>query len=217
MTPKEINILIDRYLAGETTPEEERQLALAVSSEDAHAEWKAIAEMLGELTVAEAMYDDIMQKRAASVSKPITHTKTRAMWMGWASGVAVAVIAVTFTLYFSGQFNHSIDVVAMADSVKADTVNVKADIQKNTKTKDVDDPLKVIKEIRRVTTPQRNYMAEASYTDSLHVVDEEDYDDYARIDETPMILNLDLDELRDRAENMAEALATVNDDLFDNY
>lgn len=54
---KDINILIERYLAGKTTPDEERQLALEVASEDAPAEWRAIANMLGELTLGEAMYD----------------------------------------------------------------------------------------------------------------------------------------------------------------
>ncbi len=57
MTTKDINVQIERYLAGETTPEEERQLALEVTREDAPAEWRAIARMLGELTLGEAIYD----------------------------------------------------------------------------------------------------------------------------------------------------------------
>ena len=64
MTHKEIEILIQKYLNGETTAEEERLLALEVSREDAPADWKIIAEMLGELTIDEALFDQIMAERS---------------------------------------------------------------------------------------------------------------------------------------------------------
>lgn len=63
MKSKDIEILIEKYLNGETTPEEEKTLALEVSREDAPQEWKIIAEMLGELTVDEALYDKMMAER----------------------------------------------------------------------------------------------------------------------------------------------------------
>ena len=63
MTYYETEILIQKYLNGETTAEEERMLALEVSREDAPEDWKIIAEMLGELTVDEALFDKIMAER----------------------------------------------------------------------------------------------------------------------------------------------------------
>ena len=63
MTYKETEILIQKYLNGETTAEEERLLALEVSRKDAPDDWKVIAEMLGELTVDEALFDQIMAER----------------------------------------------------------------------------------------------------------------------------------------------------------
>lgn len=63
MKQKDIEILIQKYLDGETTPEEEKMLALEVSRDDAPQEWKIIAEMLGELTVDEALYDKMMAER----------------------------------------------------------------------------------------------------------------------------------------------------------
>lgn len=63
MTYKETEILIQKYLNGETTAEEERLLALEVSRKDAPEDWKVIAEMLGELTVDEALFDQIMAER----------------------------------------------------------------------------------------------------------------------------------------------------------
>jgi hypothetical protein len=64
MTYKDTEILIQKYLNGETTAEEERLLALEVSRDDAPDDWKVIAEMLGELTVDEALFDQMMAERS---------------------------------------------------------------------------------------------------------------------------------------------------------
>ena len=63
MTNKEIQQLINRYLEGETSPEEERQLALELQGDNLPEEWQAIRLMLGELTMGEAEYDNIMEQR----------------------------------------------------------------------------------------------------------------------------------------------------------
>lgn len=63
MTHQETEMLIRKYLNGETTAEEERLLALEVSREDAPSDWKIIAEILGELTIDEALFDRIMAGR----------------------------------------------------------------------------------------------------------------------------------------------------------
>ena len=57
MTRNDTELLIQKYLNGETTAEEERLLALEVSREDAPEDWKIIAGMLGELTIDEALFD----------------------------------------------------------------------------------------------------------------------------------------------------------------
>lgn len=64
MTNKQIQILIDKYLAGETSPAEERQLTLALHQhQELPEEWQAVSLMLGELTLGEAEYDAIMAQR----------------------------------------------------------------------------------------------------------------------------------------------------------
>ena len=69
MTDKDIQRLTDRYLAGATTPAEERQLALALRQRGKLSEeWQAVSLMLGELTAGEAEYDAIMVKRKAKPS-----------------------------------------------------------------------------------------------------------------------------------------------------
>lgn len=63
MTNKEIQHLIDKYLAGETSPAEERRLAHELQRNDLPQEWQAIRLMLGELTTGAAEYDTIMEQR----------------------------------------------------------------------------------------------------------------------------------------------------------
>ena len=64
MTGKDIQQLTDRYLAGATSPAEERQLALALRQRgELSEEWQAVSLMLGELTAGEAEYDAIMAGR----------------------------------------------------------------------------------------------------------------------------------------------------------
>ena len=64
MTNKETQQLIDKYLEGETTPAEEQQLARALQlCQELPADWQAVRLMLGELTLGEAAYDDIMAQR----------------------------------------------------------------------------------------------------------------------------------------------------------
>ena len=70
MTNKEIQQLINKYLEGETSPEEERLLALELQGDDMPEEWQAIRLMLGELTIGEAEYDSIMEQRKEKQRKP---------------------------------------------------------------------------------------------------------------------------------------------------
>ena len=87
MTQKDVNRLIDKYMEGETTPQEERQLAIEVNRPDAPAEWKIIAEMLGELTLGEAFYDQTMAERK--------RVRIR-RYIGW----SIAAVAACLTLWF---------------------------------------------------------------------------------------------------------------------
>lgn len=60
MTNNEIQILIDKYLEGMTTPEEELSLARELQRQDIPEEWQAIRLMLGDLALGEAEYDAII-------------------------------------------------------------------------------------------------------------------------------------------------------------
>ena len=64
MTNKDIQNLIDKYLAGETSPAEEQMLALELQQRQyLPDDWQAVSMMLGELTLGEAEYDAIVAQR----------------------------------------------------------------------------------------------------------------------------------------------------------
>ena len=90
MTDKDIQRLTDRYLAGATTPAEERRLALALRQRgELSEEWQAVSLMLGELTAGEAEYDAIMAGRRARPSAVV---------------VALRIMLTTAAVYLVGLF-----------------------------------------------------------------------------------------------------------------
>ena len=90
MTDKDIQRLTDRYLAGATTPTEERRLALALRQRgELSEEWQAVSLMLGELTAGEAEYDAIMVERKAKPSAVV---------------IALRIMLTTAAVYLVGLF-----------------------------------------------------------------------------------------------------------------
>ena len=90
MTDKDIQRLTDRYLAGATTPAEERRLALALRQRgELSEEWQAVSLMLGELAAGEAEYDAIMAERKAKPSAVV---------------IALRIILTTAAVYLVGLF-----------------------------------------------------------------------------------------------------------------
>jgi hypothetical protein len=90
MTDKDIQRLTDRYLAGATTPAEERRLALALRQRgELSEEWQAVSLMLGELTAGEAEYDAIMAERRAKPSAVV---------------IALRIMLTTAAVYLVGLF-----------------------------------------------------------------------------------------------------------------
>ncbi|MBR1519974.1 MAG: hypothetical protein IJ635_01890 [Bacteroidaceae bacterium] len=86
MTTKAVNKLMDKYLEGKTSPDEERRLALEVNRPDAPAEWQVISDMLGDLTLSEAMYENTLARR---------RRRNVNLWMGWAAAACIAFMVVS--------------------------------------------------------------------------------------------------------------------------
>lgn len=88
MTDKDIQILIDKYLEGMTTPEEELSLARELQRQDIPEEWKAIRLMLGDLALGEAEYDAVMAERKRK-------SRIARLWP-WVAAACVAALLIVF-------------------------------------------------------------------------------------------------------------------------
>jgi len=97
MKKENIQKLIDRYLDGVTTPDEEKQLARELLNDDIPDEWKAIRMMLGELAMGEAEYDETIAK-AESCKKKATIAPSVYKWEVAASVALLIGLVVFFSL-----------------------------------------------------------------------------------------------------------------------
>lgn len=102
MNKNEIQRLIDRYLNGVTTPEEEQQLARALLCDDIPDEWKVVRIMLGELAMGEAEYDADMAKKASRKKSFVLPVPVR--WL-IAASVALLIGFVCFNSIESNEVN----------------------------------------------------------------------------------------------------------------
>ena len=109
MNRKETERLIDKYLEGVTSPEEELLLAGEVNQPDAPAEWKVIATMLGTLTLDEAEYDKTVKREEWSVKREEKATRSISGWKGWSIAASIIVVA-GIGLWFYSQQNSSTDI-----------------------------------------------------------------------------------------------------------
>lgn len=83
MKTEEVNKLIDKYLEGLMSAQEEKRLALELQREDAPEEWKAISMMLGELTLGEALYDQTLEQRSS---------RRKFLRLSWTAAASVALL-----------------------------------------------------------------------------------------------------------------------------
>ena len=115
----EIQNLVDRYLAAETSPAEDRRLALtlhelaAASTDPLPADWQAVNIILGELTLGEALYDEILAHRSpvgSSATSLTSASQQRAvsrkfpLWRWAVAAVIVLTAGLGVVLYQSHSF-----------------------------------------------------------------------------------------------------------------
>jgi anti-sigma factor RsiW len=82
-----IQQLIDRYMAGETSPTDEQELArLLEAQHELPTDWAAVRAMLGELTLGAAHFDRIVAQRRHR------HTLLHTAWIAAACAVVVLVV-----------------------------------------------------------------------------------------------------------------------------
>ena len=174
MTDKEIQKLIDRYLEGITTPEEERLLAHELLRVDIPEEWKAIRLMLGELAMGEAEYDDIMASRQKKTPVITMHRR----WIAAAASLLL-IIGIGATLWLNSNDNETAPetLVAKADTIKTNLQQKVEDVKKlpleMKKNAETVDSAKIIKEQYRMPRPPKHYMAKAEMPEPEYIDKEE--------------------------------------------
>ena len=162
MTDKEIQKLIDRYLEGTTTSEEEHRLAHELLRVDIPEEWQAIRLMLGELAMGEAEYDDIMASRQKKTPVITMHRR----WIAAAASLLL-IIGIGATLWLNSNDNETAPetLVAKADTIKTNLQQKVEDVKKlpleMKKNAETVDSAKIIKEQYRMPRPPKHYMAKA--------------------------------------------------------
>lgn len=174
MIEKEIQKLIDRYLEGITTPEEERQLAHELLRVDIPEEWQAIRLMLGELAMGEVEYDDIME---SSQKKTPVITMCR-RWIAVAASLLL-IIGIGATLWQNSNDNETAPetLVVKVDTIKTNLQQKVEDVKKQPlemkKNAETVDSAKIIKEQYRMPRPPKHYMAKAEMPEPEYIDKEE--------------------------------------------
>lgn len=174
MTDKEIQQLIDSYLEGTTSPEEERLLAHELLRHDIPEEWKAVRLMLGELAMGEAEYDNIMANRQKKATVITLHRR----WIAAAASLLL-IIGIGATLWWTANDNVTTveTLVAQADSVKVSQQPKIEEMKKEPvemkKKAETVDSMKIIKEQYRMPRPPKHYLAQVETTEP-ELMDEEE-------------------------------------------
>jgi len=136
MKQEDIQKLIDRYLEGTTTPDEERQLAreLLHLDKDAPEEWQAIRLMLGELAMGEAEYDALMEsRREAAAESPRQEGNKRAAIVSmrrWIAAAACLLLVVGIGIKVLNTEEHQQQPLTAQTVEKAKTETEKPEAQK---------------------------------------------------------------------------------------
>lgn len=139
MTNKDIQQLIDRYLEGETSPEEEKVLARELLREDSSpargevaegqrggsSEWQAIRLMLGGLAMGEAEYDAMMAKRQQTANQKAKARIVRMKWRWTAAAACLLLLVGTGTMILMKKG----DTTPLVAQKTAQTLPVTGDLQ----------------------------------------------------------------------------------------
>lgn len=147
MRKQDVEQLIARYLDGQTTPDEEKRLALeldkAIERGDAPQEWRVVAAMLGELTLGEAMYDKMIAER---------RRKKIGLWTALTAAASVALLLIYVTVSHVEMSGEAMKMVAKRE-VRVQQVKEKED--KEMKIAPVEEEVRMIAEAKPIQRPRR--------------------------------------------------------------
>ena len=149
-TQEEVGQLLEKFMAGTTTLEEEAQLADFFRTHEVAGEWSTYKEMF-------ALFDE---------GKVEVEEKKRTGWWKYA-GIAAAVVLLLSLGFFLFHTNHpeKPELMAQTDSIQTAPEEEQGarDEEPETKQKPVEkvDTVRKVKEMQRIARPPKQYMAKA--------------------------------------------------------
>ena len=150
MTTQEVERLLQRFMDGTSTLEEEAQLADFFRTHEVAGEWATYKDMF-------ALFDE---------GKVVVEEKKITAWWKYA-GIAVAIILLLgLGFYFNSRNDEKPHLIAQADTIKTapqtETKKVEEQPLKPVEQDESADMVTKVKEIQRITRPQKTYMAKLS-------------------------------------------------------
>ncbi len=151
MTTQEVERLLQRFMDGTSTLEEEAQLAEFFRTHEVAGEWATYKDMF-------ALFDE---------GKVEVEEKKESMaWWKYAGIAAAIALLLGLGFYFNSQNDEKPHLIAQADTIKTapqtETKKVEEQPLKPVEQDESADTVTKVKEIQRITRPQKTYMAKLS-------------------------------------------------------
>lgn len=151
MTTQEVERLLQRFMDGTSTLEEEAQLAEFFRTHEVAGEWATYKDMF-------ALFDE--GKVEAEEKQKST------AWWKYAGIAAAIILLLGLGFYFNSRNDEKPHLIAQADTIKTapqtETKKVEEQPLKPVEQDESADTVTKVKEIQRITRPQKTYMAKLS-------------------------------------------------------
>lgn len=151
MTTQEVERLLQRFMDGTSTLEEEAQLAEFFRTHEVAGEWATYKDMF-------ALFDEGKVE--------VEEKQKSTAWWKYAGIAAAIILLLGLGFYFNSRNDEKPNLIAQTDSVKTtpqtETKKVEDQPRKPVEHEESADTIKKVKEIQRITRPQKTYMAKLS-------------------------------------------------------
>lgn len=151
MTTQEVERLLQRFMDGTSTLEEEAQLADFFRTHEVAGEWTAYKEMF-------ALFDEGKVE--------VEEKRESAAWWKYAGIAAAIALLLGLGFYFNSRNDEKPHLIAQADTIKTapqtETKKVEEQPLKPVEQEESADTVKKVKEIQRINRPPKAYMARQS-------------------------------------------------------
>ena len=151
MTTQEVERLLQRFMDGTSTLEEEAQLAEFFRTHEVAGEWATYKDMF-------ALFDEGKVE--------VEEKQKSTAWWKYAGMAAAIALLLGLGFYFNSRNDEKPHLIAQADTIKTapqtETKKVEEQPLKPVEQDESADTVTKVKEIQRITRPQKTYMAKLS-------------------------------------------------------